>query len=110
MVALGDEGGGGTVSVQAVATQADVMLLVVADVRLEAAEKVVQAVGRAGMKAVALARQVRPTIRPVRAAQIPSLFPRSECLASWVRIKSSEIGSEIAFATYLPQFARVLIV
>ena len=107
MVALGDEGGGGTVSVQAVATQADVMLLVVADVRLEAAEKVVQAAARAhGLQAVALASEVRPTIRRVPLAQVPLLFPRSECLASWVRIK----GSEISGAIYVPRVARILIV
>lgn len=53
IVVLGGAGGVGSVAVRALATQADVTELVVADVRVEAAEKVVQAVGRAGMKAAA---------------------------------------------------------
>ena len=58
------------------------------------------------LQAVALAREVRPAIRRVKEAQFPSLFPPSECLARWTRIKRGES----AWVIYAARVARILIV
>jgi hypothetical protein len=49
---------------------------------------------------------VRPAIRRVKEAQFPSLFPPSECLARWTRIKRGES----AWVIYAARVARILIV